>query len=100
MYNRSHQSLEHDVLGSLLRTPETNRFFAAFGLAASKGAIQGNLSSLNIQKKSSTAVPAVPDAVRSSKTTAVSDVKTEASPQNQPTLAKVQAELQVCELIQ
>ena len=64
----------------------------AFGLAASKGAIQGNLSSLNTHKKSAAAVP---DGYATNKSGAVADTKGEAGSQAHPTLAKVQAELQV-----
>ncbi len=71
----------------------TEAFLSAFGLAASKGAIQGNVSSVKAQSK----IPAThaAETLNESKLTAHDEVGGEPGGSTQPTLGKVQAELQV-----
>jgi hypothetical protein len=68
-------------------------FLSAFGLAASKGAIQGNVNSLRAQPKTTTSH--APEAINEIKSAAQDEVSGEPGGSTQPTLGKVQAELQV-----
>jgi hypothetical protein len=65
----------------------------AFGLAASKGAIQGNVAALKTQSKPPT--PHVPEEIQEKKSAPRDEVSGELGGSTQPTLGKVQAELQV-----